>query len=354
MRHAIGLAAQGQGFVEPNPMVGAVLVDSDLRLVADGWHQECGQAHAEVNAINAAETDLADATLFTLEPCNHAGKTPPCCDAILSANIRQVVIGSPDPAPHTNGAGIRRLREAGLTVEVGLLQSETDDLIAPFAKRISTGKPWVIGKWAMTLDGKIAASSGHSQWISSKESRAIVHSIRGRVDAILVGRGTCDADNPALTARPPGSRIATRVILDSDCSLATDSELARTASNFPTLLICDTASEPTCAGKLEELGVEVVRSNPRDIDAVLTELGSRGCTNVLIEGGAGVLGSFFDASHVDEVHAFIAPKLVGGSNAPGPIGGVGLSQIPARLSLGDNMCVQSVGPDVYISGRITR
>lgn len=355
MRRAIELASQGQGYVEPNPMVGAVLVDAKLHRIGEGYHERIGEAHAEVNALAGVQSIPSGATLFvTLEPCNHIGKTPPCCDAILNAGINHVVIGSTDPAPHTDGAGIRRLRDAGVNVEVGLLQSQTDALIAPFSKRMTTGKPWVIAKWAMTLDGRIAARTGHSQWISSPESRYIVHQIRGRVDAIVVGRGTAEADNPLLTARPPGPRVARRVVLDRQCQLSPESRLASTASDITTLVFCGEAAAPDRTAMLKSKGVQVARTDPSSINSVLVELGQRGCTNILVEGGAGVLGSFFDAGAIDEAHVFIAPKLVGGEEAAPAMTGRGLATVPERLSLTEGYAVTQVGTDAYISGRLAR
>jgi len=353
MRRAIELAARGEGYVEPNPMVGAVLVTDDLRLISEGYHQEFGQAHAEVAALDGVESVPGDALLFvTLEPCNHTGKTPPCCDAILNAGIRTVVIGSPDPAPHTSEQGIQRLRDAGVDVEVGLLQSDTDALIAPFRKRITTGKPWVIAKWAMTLDGKIASRTGHSQWISSPESREIVHQVRARVDAIVVGRGTVEADDPLLNARPAGARVATRVVLDRQCQLSPQSSLALTAHDFATLLFCSESADAARVGALKATGIEIARTDPGNIGKVLAELGSRGCTNILAEGGSEVLGSFFDAGEIDEVHVFVAPKLVGGMAALSPFGGHGLASIPERLSLVGGYSSRPVGSDLYVTGRL--
>ncbi len=353
MQRAIALAARGEGFVEPNPMVGAVLVTAELQLISKGYHREFGQAHAEVAALRGVETVPKDAILFvTLEPCNHVGKTPPCCNAVLKAGIRNDVMGSPAPAPHTIRQGIQRLRDAGVEVEVGLLQSETDALIAPFRKRITTGKPWVIAKWAMTLDGKIASRTGHSQWISSPESREIVHQIRGRVDAIVVGRGTAETDDPLLTARPPGPRVAKRVVLDRQCRLSPQSRLAQSAHEFATLLFCSESGDEGRISAVDATGIGIVSTDPGNISDVLVELGNRDCTNILVEGGSEVLGSFFDAGELDEAHVFIAPKLVGGMAAPSPFAGHGLASIPGCLSLVDGYSSRAVGPDLYVTGRL--
>ncbi len=203
MRHALALAARGRGFVEPNPMVGAVVLDSAGKLVGEGWHQKFGGPHAEIHALEAAGEKARGGTLVvTLEPCCHHGKTPPCTDAILKAGIRRVVAAMTDPFPKVAGGGLKLLRDAGLEVHIGLCEPEAKRLNEPYLKLLRTGRPWVHAKWAMTLDGKIATRTGDSKWISGEESRRRVHELRGKVDAIIVGRGTVIADDPLLTARP--------------------------------------------------------------------------------------------------------------------------------------------------------
>lgn len=355
MRYAIGLARRGQGFVEPNPMVGAVLVDSDLNLLGQGWHERFGEAHAEVNAIRNAEQsgcDFSTATLFvTLEPCQHTGKTPPCTEAILEAGIPRIVIGTTDPAAHTSARGIAALKHAGVKVQVGLLESECVALIAPFAKNATQSLPWVIAKWAMTLDGRIASRTGHSQWISSPESRKIVHTLRGRVDAIMVGAGTALADDPQLTARPAGPRTARRVVLDRRARLSVESKLASTAAQTPTIVFAEDDAPTDNVARLKRCGVDVAVIDCGNLTQVLSQLHVRGCTNVLVEGGGALLGSFFDQQLIDEAHVFVSPKIVGGANAISPIGGEGLELIPDLPNLRD-MVVQQIAGDVYISGRV--
>src|SRR3954466_722160 len=219
MERALALAERGRGAVEPNPLVGAVVV-RDGTCVGEGWHQRYGGPHAEVHALAAAAEAARGATLYvTLEPCCHFGKTPPCTDAVLAAGVRRVVASMADPFPRVAGGGLDRLRAAGLEVEVGLLEDEARRLNAPYLKRLTTGLPYVTAKWAMTLDGKTAVASGDSRWISGPRSRALVHELRGRMDAILVGIGTALADDPLLTARPPGPRVACRVVLDGAARL---------------------------------------------------------------------------------------------------------------------------------------
>src|SRR6516164_5470676 len=237
MMRALALAERGRGHVEPNPLVGAVVV-RDGRLIGEGWHQRYGQAHAEVNALAAAGDAARGATLYvTLEPCCHFGKTPPCTDAVLRAGIRRVVAAMPDPFPAVAGKGAELLRQAGVTVEFGVGEAEARRLNAPYLKLLATGRPWVHAKWAMTLDGKIATRSGDSRWISNEASRRRVHELRGRMPAIIAGLGTVLADNPQLTARPPGPRTPLRVILDSQGRIHDDSILVQTAHETPTIVV---------------------------------------------------------------------------------------------------------------------
>ena len=223
MQSALELAKQGQGHVEPNPMVGCVIA-AGQHVLGRGFHARFGGDHAEVAALCsvAADQDLTPATMYvTLEPCCHKGKTPPCTNAIVSSGIRRVVVAARDPFAAVDGRGIEVLQQAGVTVEVGLLGDSAQDLIAPFTKRVRDRLPWMIAKWAMSLDGRIATYRGDSQWISNDKSRAIAHQLRGRMDAILIGVGTALADDPRLTARPPGPRVATRVVVDSSCASGT-------------------------------------------------------------------------------------------------------------------------------------
>src|SRR4051812_10972491 len=244
MRRALAEAGRGRGRVEPNPMVGAVVV-RDGQPVGVGHHARFGGPHAEGVALAEAKDAACGATLYvTLEPCCHVGKTPPCTDAVLGAGIRRVVAAMPDPFPKVAGGGLARLRTAGLEVEVGLLDDAAARLNAAYLKRVTTGLPYVIAKWAMTLDGKTAVASGDSRWISGPRARALVHELRGRMDAILVGIGTALADDPQLTARPPGPRCAARVVLDSAARLPHDGRLARTAREVPVWLAVNENAPP--------------------------------------------------------------------------------------------------------------
>jgi diaminohydroxyphosphoribosylaminopyrimidine deaminase/5-amino-6-(5-phosphoribosylamino)uracil reductase len=352
MRRALELAERGRGHVEPNPLVGAVIVH-DGHLVGEGWHQRYGGPHAEVHALAAAGAAARGSTLYvTLEPCCHHGKTPPCTNAILAAGITRVVAAMTDPFPQVAGQGAEQLRAAGVAVEFGLGETEARRLNAPYLTLLATGRPHVHAKWAMTLDGKIATRTGASQWISNEASRGLVHGLRGRMDAILVGIGTVLADDPLLTARPPGPRTATRIVLDSQGRLPPTCRLVQTAASTPTL-IATTQLSPARIPQVQALGCEVlclpeIDGRP-DIGALLAELGRRRMTNLLIEGGSAVLGSFLDAGLIDEFHVFIAPRLVGGATARTPIAGKGVATIAEGLRLADCR-VEMVQGDVYIHG----
>ena len=352
MRRALELAARGRGAVEPNPMVGAVVLDAAGGLVGEGWHRTFGEAHAEVDALAAAGDRARGGTLIvTLEPCCHWGKTPPCTDAVLRSSVRRVVAAMADPFPKVAGGGVKILRDARLEVHVGLGEAEARRLNAPYLKLLRTGRPWVHLKWAMTLDGKIATRTGDSKWISSDESRAKVHELRGRVDAVVVGRGTVVADDPLLTARPPGPRVATRVVLSASGQLPDRCHLRSTACEVPVIVFTAAGNEAKLAGWAAD-GAEVVALPISDtalsLDAVLADLGRRRMTNVLVEGGGGVLGSFLDSHAADEFHVFVAPKLVGGP-APSPVAGTGVPRIADGLQLTEFTSEPS-GGDAYLHG----
>lgn len=357
MQRAVELARGGCGLVEPNPAVGAVVVDDELQCLGEGFHERFGGAHAEVNALQAAGEAARGQTLYvTLEPCSHTGKTPPCTQAIIDAGLARVVVATVDPAPHADGAGIQQLRAAGIDVEVGLCEYEAQQLIAPFTKLITTGRPFVHAKWAMSLDGRIATRSGDSQWISGEESRAIVHQLRGRMDAVLVGIGTALADDPLLTTRPSGQRTATRVIVDSRVRLPLDSQLVSTAGDAPLLIIAGPNAPPTKVAELQQAGAEVLvlaeESEGRpSLSTVMNELGSRDMTNVLVEGGAAVLGSLFDHRLADMVHVFLGPRIIGGLDAWSAVAGLGCESLGEAFTIVDPE-VRQAGGDVYVYGRL--
>ncbi len=346
MKRALKLAAQGEGFVEPNPMVGCVLV-RDGRQIGEGFHTAFGRPHAEAEAIaSCCEADCEGATAYvSLEPCCHQGKTPPCSQALIDAGVSRVVIATSDPFDSVNGGGIAQLEAAGAQVEVGLLEREARELISPFLRRIVSKRPWVIAKWAMSLDGKIATRSGQSRWISNEASRAETHRLRGRVDAIIVGIGTALADDPLLTARPSGPRLAARIVCDSQARLPLDSQLCRTARQSPVLVACDPAASSTRVAALEKLGCQVWRGgddHDQRLNALLAYLAEQGMTNVMVEGGSVLLGGLWRQRLIDETHVYLASKLIGGQSAPSPIGGEGASSLAEAIQL---ECVETKNHD---------
>ncbi|REJ66455.1 MAG: bifunctional diaminohydroxyphosphoribosylaminopyrimidine deaminase/5-amino-6-(5-phosphoribosylamino)uracil reductase RibD [Planctomycetota bacterium] len=357
MERALQLAVRGEGSVEPNPMVGCVLA-REGEIVGEGWHTHFGGPHAEVAALETAGKAARGATAYvTLEPCCHQGKTPPCTEALIAAGVVRVVYALADPSPHVDGGGAAALRAAGVDVASRLLEKEARELCAPYLKRVTEGRPWIIAKWAMSLDGRLATRAGDSQWISGEESRAIVHGLRGRVDAVMVGRGTAVTDDPLLTARPPGPRTATRIVVDSTASLPLESQLVRTASEGPVLVATGATADEAKVAALEAAGCEVFCAAGDDRAArfalLLDELGRRKMTNVLVEGGAELLGSLFDARLVDEVHAFVAPKIIGGAEAPAAVGGRGVDLMSAATQLA-RPTITTTGDDVYVRGRVVR
>ncbi len=336
LHRAIALARQGEGRVEPNPMVGCVLVKCG-RVVGEGFHRRFGGPHAERNALAAAGIRSRGATAYvTLEPCCHHGKTPPCTDALIAAGVARVIAAVRDPNPQVAGKGFQQLRRAGIAVEVGLLHDEAAALLAPFITFQTRRRPYVILKWAQSIDGKIATRSGDSKWITSLESRRAAHALRGRVDAIVVGVETVIADDPELTARlARPRRTATRIVLDSRLRTPLSAKIVRSARKPPTLIVTTEVgwSHGRARKLLEKAGCEVIRlkstrsgkSTASGIspEALLRELHGRMMTNVLVEGGGRVLGSFLDARLADEAHIFVAPRLIGGQTAPGPLRGRG-------------------------------
>jgi diaminohydroxyphosphoribosylaminopyrimidine deaminase/5-amino-6-(5-phosphoribosylamino)uracil reductase len=338
-------------------MVGCVIVQG-AEIIGEGWHRRFGDAHAEVEALRIAGPRAKGATmLVTLEPCSHHGKTPPCTQAIIAAGIRRVIVANWDPFAAVAGSGLAELRAAGVEVEEGLLETEARAINAPYLKLLSKGRPWVLAKWAMTLDGRTATRTGSSQWISCEESRRLAHGLRGRVDAIVIGRETARTDDPLLTARPPGPRTALRVVVDTRGTLASTSQLVRTAREVPLLVAVGRTAPVQERWRLQRAGCEVFDcqsdSHAGRLDELLAELGRRRMTNILVEGGGQLMGTLLDADQIDEVHVFVAPKIVGGENARSPIDGEGVAEIAHAFEL-DNPQWQQVGPDLYLSGRIRK
>jgi len=370
MQAALALAQRGQGYVEPNPMVGCVLVRGG-RVLATGYHHRFGGPHAEVDALRRCRTAPRGATAYvTLEPCCHHGKTPPCTDALIAAGVTRVVAAVADPNPRVAGGGFALLKAAGIRVEAGLLGTEASDLNAPFFKLQQQRRPWVILKWAQSLDGKIAAHTGDSKWISDEVCRAHAHRTRGRVDAVVVGVGTVLTDDPQLNCRnAKPRRVATRVILDGDLRTPLRAQVVRTARKQPTWLFCREDAPAARRRALEQAGCvvhAVASTRPRAVrrssaqaggvalalPAVLDVLGKSQFTNVLVEGGGQVLGSFFDAGLADECHIYVAPLLVGGRAAPGPLNAAGVARIAAAVRLPDEARLVRMGTGYFVAARL--
>jgi diaminohydroxyphosphoribosylaminopyrimidine deaminase / 5-amino-6-(5-phosphoribosylamino)uracil reductase len=352
MRRAFRVAARGRGRTAPNPMVGAVVVRAG-EVVGEGWHPHVGEPHAEVFALRAAGEAARGATMYvTLEPCCHQGRTPPCADAVLAAGVTRVVAAMQDPFPRVSGGGFRVLREGGVQVEVGLLESEARELGRAYLKAVGTGLPWVTLKMAMTLDGKIATRIGDSRWVTGEAARRYVQRLRDWNDAVLIGSGTALADDPELTARIRGARNPLRVVMDGRARVSPNSRLVRTARETPTLLLTgqDAATIP-----LQEAGVQVERLPLReghvDPEPALRALVSRGVHTVLCEGGGELAASLLQGGLVDELIWFIAPKLVGGREAPGPIAGLGIHRMSEAPTL-HNLKVRRFKEDIAVFARL--
>lgn len=334
---ALTLAKRGQGCVEPNPMVGCVLVRG-RRIVGEGYHRRFGGPHAEVEALSRARASARGATAYvTLEPCGHFGQTPPCTRALIEAGIRRAVAPAEDPGPLVAGRGFRQLRSAGIRVDVGLCRPEAEQLNRPYFKMLRTGLPYVIAKWAQSLDGKIATRRGDSQWISGEGARRLVHRLRGRMDAVIVGIGTVLADDPRLTARDTKRRrVAARMVLDTHLRTPPSASLFTAPLCAPVEIVTIRSSvqrHSLRARRLMAAGADIttVRSagSRPSLVALLRLLGDRGCTNVLVEGGEAVISALLDRNLVDEVLAFVSPRLIGGHDAVQAFAGLGSSTLSA-------------------------
>ncbi len=356
MQIALNLAQRARGRTSPNPMVGALVVKNN-KVIGQGYHAKAGTPHAEIHALNEAGKDAPGATLYvTLEPCCHQGRTEPCTKAILNSGVERVVVAMVDPNPLVKGKGIKCLKEGGLKVTVGVLEKEARCLNEAFIKYITTKMPFVILKTAMSLDGKIATRTGESKWITGPEARNYSHQLRNCYDAILVGVNTILRDNPALTTRLPEgeTKNPVRIVVDSQARTPLEAQVVTNAKETPTLIAVTNAAPADKINQLEKMGVEILPVNTNnngrvDLKALMLELGRREITSVLIEGGGEVHSSALKAGIVDKMGWFIAPLIIGGQGAPGPVGGEGVASLKEAISLGQ-ITVKKCGQDIYVEG----
>lgn len=352
---AVDEAKKGVGRTAPNPAVGAVIVKAG-RIISRGYHRRAGTSHAEAIAIAAAKGHTRGADLYTtLEPCNHFGRTPPCSQAILDAGLRRVVYGSSDPNPLVNGKGIARLRRAGVEVVAGVLADECDALNRPFFKWMKARLPFVTLKAAITLDGKLASATGDSRWVTGEVARRRVHGLRNHADAILVGAGTVEKDNPQLTTRIPGGRDAVRVIIDSTLRLNPKSKVFSQRAAAKTIVATLQSVDSKRATRLASQGVEVwnvpAKNERVDLHSLLRQLGEAGLLHVFVEGGAEVFASFLTDKLADELLLFIAPKIIGASGISWA-GELGVTQMAKALKL-DTTQVERVGEDILVRAALS-
>lgn len=357
MRRALELAEMGMGYTSPNPMVGCVVV-KDGRIISEGYHERYGEFHAERNALTRCKEDCTGADLYvTLEPCCHYGKTPPCTEIIIEKKIGRVFIGSMDSNPLVAGKGVQILREHGIEVETGILEKECLKLNEVFYHFIQTRKPFVVMKYAMTLDGKIACESGDSKWVTGEASRMEVQRMRKRYKGIMVGIGTVIADDPMLNCRIEDGVDPVRIICDSKLQIPMDCQIVRTAKEIQTIVACSskTFNDREKRKKIEELeeaGIEVISTQNTqqiDLEELMEILGTKKIDSILLEGGGTLNSSALKAGIVNKVYAFIAGKLVGGRDAKSPVEGEGIKKMSDAVEL-ENIEILQIEKDICICG----
>ena len=353
MKRALELARRGQGRVSPNPLVGAVIV-KDGQIIAEGYHLRYGEAHAEINAINAAKELLAGTTLYvTLEPCHHHGKTPPCVESVIASQFGRVVVGMEDPNPLVSGKSIAALKAHGIKTTVGVMEAACRELNETFIRYMETGLPFVTIKFAQTLDGRIATSTGHSQWISGEKSRRFAHRLRSLHDAVLVGSGTVLKDDPELTVRHVKGRNPLRIVLDPSLEIPLDAKILGNQDQARTLIVMRPDASPEKCGELKNRGVELLSfGNKTDalfnLTALFAYLGKKKLSSILVEGGSGIITSVLREGLADRVVAIIAPKIVG--EGLSTVGDLGITDMNRALGLTLRKICRS-GPDIILDGR---
>ena len=356
MRRAIELAKKGSGHVNPNPLVGAVIV-KDGEIIGEGYHECYGQLHAERNAIASLTESAEGATIYvTLEPCCHYGKTPPCTEAIIEQKIKRVVIGSRDPNPKVSGKGIKMLQEAGIEVIEDFMREECDRLNPVFFHYITTKTPYVVMKYAMTLDGKIATKTGASKWITGEAARAEVQHMRHRYMGIMAGIGTVLADDPMLNVRMEGWKSPIRILCDSGLRIPLDGQIVKSAGKYRTIVAyADSENTEAKRKRLHEMGVETIccpdKNNQVDLKKLMKYLGEEGIDSILLEGGGTLNDSALRAGIVQEVQAFIAPKLFGGMNSKTPVEGIGV-RFPSEAVKLKCTDICQIGEDIRITCQV--
>ncbi len=360
MRLTLKLAKQGLGRVSPNPVVGAILV-KDGFIVGKGYHQKVGTPHAEINALREAGPEATGSTLYVnLEPCVHFGRTPPCVNTIIQSGVKRVVVGMIDPNPLVSGKGIQELRKSGLEITEGILAEEACKLNEFFIKYITKKIPFVTLKGAMSLDGKLATSTGESRWISGEKSRKLVHKLRNQYDAVLVGISTIIKDDPLLTTRNiKNGRDPIRVIVDSNLRIPLDSKIIKIVhkSKAPTIVATTKFAPPSKIKTLESLGVEVCKVDDRNrrvnLHALLNYLGERNIISLLIEGGPTLNEGALREGIVDKVMVFINPRIIGGEKAPTLVGGEGIKDLYQTHSL-SSVTYKKIGEDLLVEGYLNK
>lgn len=359
MRRALELARKGEGHTSPNPMVGCVVV-KDGRIISEGYHEKYGEFHAERNALTRCTEDTAGADLYvTLEPCCHQGKTPPCTDIIIEKKIARVFVGSMDSNPLVAGKGVQILRDHGIYVETGILDAECRKLNEVFYHYIATKTPFVVMKYAMTLDGKIACATGDSKWVTGEIARTQVHRMRGRYRGIMVGIGTVLADDPMLNCRVEGGVDPVRIICDSNLHIPTESQIVKTASDIETIVACsqealESERKQEKIRRLKEAGIQIIGTEGAhgvNLVELMKKLGGQNIDSILLEGGGTLNASALEDGIVNKVYTYIAGKLIGGMDARSPVEGMGIDRMADAITL-QNVEIEKLGDDFCIVGYV--